>query len=258
MQPGLLGGGRSRAAPDELYNVEAGYFHNDFVGEDDGAMPVHNGPGYIKTPADAELRPLTQAEAEAVFAAMAARGDKIPFGYLREGCEVRSQLMIDEMVAMGIDPGRAWAMVAPGKAMSVPNTLNPRQPHRWLNHAAPTVALDGTPQGIRVIDPSLPGVKGPLTIDEWAAAIKLTPFELPAKPLTQAEMLNIFAERTVKGQNLKGFVVVVERGVSPVADVPGSGFRIAADPPEGVPAFVQTEAQRLFIEQAKLRPGGRP
>jgi hypothetical protein len=242
----------------ERYNVEVEYFHNYFGSEDDAAMLVPNGPGYIKTPADAELRPLTQAEAEAVFAAMAAKGDKIPFGYLREGCEVRSQLMIEEMVAMGIDPGRAWAMVAPGKAMSVPNPVNPRQPHRWLNHTAPTVALDGTRQGIRVIDPSVPGVKGPLTIDAWAAAIKLTPFEMPARPLTQAEMLSIFAERTAKGQDLKGFVLVVERGVSPVADVPGSGFRIAADPPQGVSAFVQSETQRLFLEEAKLRPGGQP
>ena len=41
-----------------------------------------------------------------------------------------------------------------------------------------------------------------------------------------------------------------------MSDVPGSGFRIAADPPEGIPAFVNREVQRLFQEQAKMRYGG--
>jgi hypothetical protein len=221
-------------------------------------MSVDHGPGYIKTPADVEMRPLTQAEAEAVFAAMAARGDKIPWGYIKEGCEVRSQLMIDEMVAMGIDPGRAWALTVPGKTLSVPDPLNPRQRIRWGNHTAPTVALDATRQGLRVIDPSLPGVKGPLTVAEWAAAIKLTVWEMPARPLSQGEMLNLFAQDAVKGQDLQGFVYVVARGVSPVADIPGSGFRIASDPSEGIAAFVHQEAQRLFKEQAKMRADSRP
>jgi len=219
-------------------------------------MWVHDGAGYVKTPADVEMRPLTQAEAVAVFAALAAKGDKIPWGYIKEGCEVRSQLMIDEMVAMGIDPGRAWALAAPGKALSVTNPLNPRQPIRWGNHTAPTVAIDATRRGVRVIDPSLPGVKGPLTIEEWAAAIGLTAWEMFSKPLPQAEMLNLVAQYAMKGQDLQGFVYVVARGVSPVSDIPGSGFRIAADPPEGVPAFVNKEVQRLFKEQAKMGGAG--
>jgi hypothetical protein len=119
-------------------------------------MRVPYGPGYIKTAANLDWRPLTQAEAEAVFAAIAAKEDKIPFRYIQEGCEVRSQLLIDEMVAMGIDPGRAWALAVPGKALSVPNPLNPGQPIRWGNHTAPTVAITATPQGIRVIDPLSP------------------------------------------------------------------------------------------------------
>jgi hypothetical protein len=219
-------------------------------------MQVPSGPGYIKTSEDADWRPLTQAEAEAVFAAMASKGDKIPFRYLQEGCEVRSQLLIEEMVAMGIDPGRAWALAVPGKALSVPDPFNPRKPIRWGNHTAPTVAIAASLQGIRVIDPSLPGVKGPLTLAEWTAAIKLTAWEMPAKPLSQAEMLNVLAQCTMKGQALEGFVYVVERGVSPVSDVPGSGFRIAADPPEGIPAFVQKEVQRLLKEQARRQQAG--
>jgi hypothetical protein len=218
-------------------------------------MLVHKGPGYIKSSADTEPRPLTQAEAEAVFAFMAAAEDKMPFLYIKEGCEVRAQLMIDEMVVRGIDPGRAWALTVPGKSLSVPNPLNPRQPIRWGNHTAPVIAIDSTSQGVRVIDPALPGVKGPLTIVEWAAAMKLVAYEWSPKPLSQADMLSIFAERTVKGQDLQGFIFVVERGISPVSDIPGSGFRIAADPPEGIPSFLLKEVQRLFMEQAKMQSG---
>jgi hypothetical protein len=221
-------------------------------------MQGHHGPGYIKTPADGEFRPLTQAETEAVFAAMAAKGDKIPFGYLQEGCEVRSQLMIDEMVTMGIDPGRAWALAVPGKTLRVADPHHPRQPIRWGNHTAPTVAIDPTPQGVRVIDPPLPGVSGPLTIEEWASAIHLTAWEMPGKPSSQAEMLALFAQCTMKGQALQGFLFVVARGISSVSDIPGSGFRLAADPPEGISAFVGKEVQRLFREQAKKGAGGRP
>jgi hypothetical protein len=217
-------------------------------------MQVPHRPGYIKTPSDAEKRPLTQAEAEAVFAAMAAKGAKIPFRYIQEGCEVRSQLMSEEMAAMGLDPGRAWALAVPGKSLSVPNPRNPRQAIRWANHTAPTVALDATTQGVRVIDPSLPGVKGPLAIHEWAATIKLTVYEVPAQPLSQAEMLAIFGQSIMKGESLEGFIFVVARGVSPVSDIPGSGFRIAADPPEGIGAFVNREVQRLFKEEAKMEP----
>jgi hypothetical protein len=221
-------------------------------------MEVPFGPGYIRTSADADWRPLTHVEAEAVFATMTAKGDKIPFRYIQEGCEVRSQLMIEEMVALGIDPGRAWALAVPGKTLSVQDPFNPGQPLRWGNHTAPTVAISATPQGIRVIDPSLPGVQGPLTIAEWAAVIKLTAWEMPAKPLSQAEMLNRFAQCTMKGQSLEGFVYVLARGVSPVSDVAGSGFRIGADPPEGIRAFVSKEVQRLFKEESRRQPADRP
>jgi hypothetical protein len=38
---------------------------------------------------------------------MAAQGDRIAFRYLLEGCECRSQLMIEFVEGMGIEPGRA-------------------------------------------------------------------------------------------------------------------------------------------------------
>ncbi len=50
--------------------------------EDDNDMVAHHPPGYIKTAVDAEWRPLTQVETEAVFAAMALKEDKIPLRYI--------------------------------------------------------------------------------------------------------------------------------------------------------------------------------
>jgi hypothetical protein len=220
-------------------------------------MRLHHVPGYIKTPADGEPRPLTQAEVEAVFAGMAAMGDRIAFKYLKEGCECRSQLMIEEMMAMGIDPGRAWAMTVPGKTLRVLDPHNPKQPIRWQNHTAPIVAQDSTPQGIRVIDPSLPGVKGPLSVAEWATSIGLIAFEMPGNPLTQAEMLSIFADRTMKGQDIHGFVFIVESGVSPLSDIKGSGFRLDVDPPQGVSAFARDRMQDYLKIEAQMFPDKR-
>jgi hypothetical protein len=222
------------------------------VHEDHDAMRVPHGLGYIKTSADANPRPLTAVEVEAVFTGMAALGNKIAFKYLMEGCECRSQLMIEEMLAVGIDPGRVWAMTVPGKTLSVPNPLNPKQPIRWHNHTAPVIALDPTPGGFRVIDPSLPGVRGPLTIVEWAASIRLLAYEMSDQPLSQAEMLSIFAERTRNGQSLHGFVFVVERGVSPVSDIKGSGFRLDVDPPQGVSEFAHERMQDYLKIQAQM------
>ena len=54
--------------------------------------------------------PITQDEAQKVFAAMAAKGDEIAFHILAEGCECRAQLMIENILTMGISPGRAWGV----------------------------------------------------------------------------------------------------------------------------------------------------
>jgi hypothetical protein len=70
-------------------------------------------------------------------------------------------------------------------------------------------------------------------------------------------MLSAFAERTLKGQDLHGFVYVVARGVSPVSDVKGSGFRLDEDPPQGVRAFAHERMQDYLKIQARLFPGER-
>jgi len=237
--------------------VEVGRFHNSFADKDEDALLVQNRPGCILTPQDAAPRPLTTAEAQQVFEAMAAKGDRIAFRYLKEGCECRTQLMIEDMMVIGINPGRVWALCVPGKSLVVANPLNPRQPYKWGNHVAPVVAVDGQPYGVLVIDPSL-SKTGPMTILEWTGAMKLSAYEMPAGPLSQVEMLALFSERTLKGSELQGFVYVLELGVSPVSDVPGSGFRIATDPPEGVSAFAHAEMQRLLAEQARRQAGGHP
>jgi hypothetical protein len=98
-------------------------------------------PGYITPSSDMPPRPLTESEAQDVFAAIAAMGDRIAFRYLLEGCECRAQLMIEELLARGISPGRAWAVMV-GRPLVVRSPDAPKRLIKWLNHTAPTVALD--------------------------------------------------------------------------------------------------------------------
>src|SRR5438445_412899 len=140
-------------------------------------------------PADAKPRPLTAAEAQAVFEALAGKGDEIAFQYLCEGCECRAQLMIEHMEAMGIDPGRAWALYV-GRKLSVPDPMKSDQPITWNNHVAPTVAVEGAPHGVLVIDPSL-SQTGPRTLHEWAGAMRARSIEISEMPLTQGQIMDI-------------------------------------------------------------------
>src|SRR5438309_2166878 len=111
-----------------------------------------------------KTRPLTTAEAQEIFAAMAAKGEEIAFRYLDEGCECRSQLMIEHLEALGIDPWRTWAL-AVGRDLVAPS---PPAKHKmtWRNHTAPTVAVREVEHGVLVIDPSTQ--IGPVTLREWA------------------------------------------------------------------------------------------
>src|ERR1700681_4097996 len=113
---------------------------------------------------------------------MAARGDQMAFQYLQEGCECRSQLMIEAMEAMGLDPGRAWAVMV-GRPLVAANPTNPKALFKWLNHTAPTVVVEGTPSGVLVIDPSL-SKTGPLTLNEWAGVMKARSIEVSEVPLS--------------------------------------------------------------------------
>jgi hypothetical protein len=199
-----------------------------------------------------EPRILTVAKAQELFEALAARGDQIAFDYLHEGCECRAQLMIEHLEALGIDPGRAWALYV-GRKLSVPDPLNPSQLITWNNHVAPTVAVEGAPHGVLVIDPSL-SKTGPMTLHEWAGAMRARTIEVSEVPLTQAQIMDFQTARILAGgPSLDAIVFSLERSQAPLPDIGGSGFRIAADPAQGVSVFAHEEMQRLLRLQQQLR-----
>lgn len=206
------------------------------------------GWGCIKTPADAEARPLADVEARQVFAAMAAKEDEIAFAYLHEGCECRAQLMIEHLEAMGIDPGRAWA-VSVGKPLTVSNPANPKTTLKWGNHTAPTVAVAGIEHGVLVIDPSL-SQTGPMTLLQWAAAMRARSLEVSEEPLSQAEILSRQTTRALAGQELDALVFSLARGQAPIPERGGSGFVLGPDPAEGISAY----AHRKMIDYLAARP----
>jgi hypothetical protein len=211
--------------------------------------------GFIQTPADAEPRPLTAAEAQELFTAMAAKGDKIAFRYLYEGCECRAQLMIEEMVAMGIEPGRAW-ILSVGRKLSVPDPMNPSRAITWENHTAPTVVIERQPNAVCVIDPSL-SKTGPMTLATWTGMVRARSIEVSQTPLTQAQILDLQTSQVLGGaEPLDAVVFLLDRGTAPLPDIGGSGFRIGADPPEGVSAFAHAQMQEFLRRQDQMRPGG--
>jgi hypothetical protein len=213
------------------------------------------GSGYIKTTADAAARPLTEAEAHQAFVAMAARGNEIAFEYLYEGCECRAQLMIEYLELLGINAGRAW-IVSLGRKLSVVDRLNPWSKITWENHVAPAVAVEGQPHSVLVIDPSLSNT-GPMTLLEWARVVRAQVIEVSEVPLNQAQLLELQTARVLSGgQPLDAVVFSLARGQAPLPDIGGSGFRIAADPPEGVSAFAHAQMQEFMRRQRLVRPRG--
>jgi hypothetical protein len=208
------------------------------------------GPGCIKTSADAEARPLSAAEAQQVFAAMAAKGDEIAFAYMQEGCECRAQLMIEHMEAMGIDPGRAWA-ISVGKPLAVVNPVNPKTTIKWGNHTAPTVAVEGVEYGLLVIDPSL-SPTAPMTLSQWAGAMRAQAIEVSEVPLSQAEILSRQSSRALAGQDLDAVVFHLARGRAPIPERGGSGFVLGPDPAQGISAY----ARRKMLDYRAARSIG--
>jgi hypothetical protein len=57
--------------------------------------------------------------------------------------------MIEQMEAMGINPGRATALTG-GKQLAIPDPLNKGKFLPWNNHTAPFVAVEGQPHGVLV------------------------------------------------------------------------------------------------------------
>jgi hypothetical protein len=220
----------------------------------DSTPSKKNWPGCIKQSDDAEPRPLTAAEVQEVFAAMAVKDDQIAFKYVRAGCESRAQLMIEYMEEMGIDPGRTWALSV-GRDLVIADPLQPRGKITWHNHVAPTVAVEGVPHGVLVIDPSL-SKTGPMTLLEWAEAMRARSILISEVPLTQAQIMDLQRDRvTAGGQPFDAIVFSLERGKAPLPDVGGGGFQIGIDPPEGVSAFAHQQQQKYLKLQSQMRPG---
>lgn len=208
-------------------------------------------PGAMNQPADAGTRPLTEVEARQVFAAIAAKSDEIAFEYLQEGCECRAQLMIEHLVALGIDPGRAWA-VSVGKRLAVQNPANPGTTFKWGNHTAPTIAVEGVEHGVLVIDPSLAPTE-PLTIAQWAERMQARAIEVSAVPLSQAEILSRQAARALAGGQLDAVIFRLARGLAPIPERGGTGFVLGADPAEGCSAYAHRK-MRDYLAARPKRP----
>jgi hypothetical protein len=187
--------------------------------------------------------PLTREEAQKVFEAMAARGDEIAFHNLAEGCECRAQLMIEHLQAMGIEPGRAWALSV-DRFLTFPNPANRRETFKWRNHVAPTVTVEAVEYGVLVIDPSTQ--RGPVPLQEWAASMKARTVEVSDRGLSQAAIMASQTARALRGEGLDAVLFYLKLGEPPIPERGGSGFRIGADPPAGPSAFSRKEMRRLL------------
>jgi hypothetical protein len=93
---------------------------------------------------------LTHKEAVTAFELLKANRDEIAFHILAEGCECRAQLMIEQLQARGIEPGRVWTL-AVDRALAFPNPANPQQLFKWHNHTAPTIGVEGVEYGVLVL-----------------------------------------------------------------------------------------------------------
>jgi hypothetical protein len=209
------------------------------------------GRGYIKTAGDVTARPLTDAEAQQVFAALAAKGNEIAFGYLHEGCECRAQLMNEHMETMGIDPNRVWA-VSVHRLLAVENPTNPKTTIKWGNHIAPTVAVAGVEHSVLVIDPSL-SKGGPMTVLQWATAMRARAIEVSEVPLSQAEILSRQTTCALAGRDLDAIIFSLARGRAPIPERGGSGFVLGSDPPEGISAYAHRKMLEYLAAESSLR-----
>jgi Putative addiction module component len=113
----------------------------------------------------------------------------------------------------------------------------------------PTESWSSTPRSLAT---------GPMTLLDWARAMRARSIEISAVPLTQAQILQLqTAQVTSEGQPLDAVLFSLPRGQAPLPDVGGSGFRIGPDPPEGASAFShqQQQKQKYLQLESKMRPG---
>jgi hypothetical protein len=195
-------------------------------------------------------RKLTRKEAEEAFQAVAALRDEIAFGWLAEGCECRAQLMIEHLQAMGLEPGRAWA-ISVGRMLAFPQANRPGHYYHWQNHVAPTVAVEEVEQAILVIDPSL-SPAGPLDLLDWVQILRVRSVHLSDSGLSEAEVMTLQRERVLQGGELDAVVFNLRLGQPPLTNLGGSGFRIGPDPHPGVSMFAHRQMLRLLDLQNQM------
>ncbi len=180
---------------------------------------------------------VTLEQARAVFAWLASQED-ITFRYVEDGCYARTHLMIRRMQAMGLNPGRVWAISPASNAglyVVTPygaHTVNGQRAQRWNWHCAATLKVrlaDGS-VGTCVIDPSL--FDRPVILETWKSAIR---------PVDGAPAIHFTESRF---------------GEAPIAvngnRYPGTGYHPGADPTEGADAHaVATMAKYKRLEPAR-------
>jgi hypothetical protein len=200
-------------------------------------------------------RKLTRKEAEEAFYAVAALREQIAFGWLREGCECRAQLMIEHLQGMGLEPGRVWA-ISVGRMLTFPHPKVAGQTFKWGNHVAPVLAVEGPERGILVIDPAL-SQTGPLTLSEWMQTMKVKSAHVTDSGLSEAEILTLQSERVLQGEELDAVVFILKLGEPPLVNRGGSGFCIGPDPAMGIGRFAR-ETMRDFLTLQNRLGFGKP
>jgi hypothetical protein len=163
--------------------------------------------------------------------------------------------MIENLQALGLTPGRAWA-VSVGRVLIAPSPDDPKRSYKWKNHVAPTVPVEGAEQGLLVIDPSLSRT-GPFSLTEWAGRMGVKSLEISNIGLSQAEILGRQSARALQGRDLDAMVFCLRLGEPPIPEAGGSGFWIDKDPLAGPSAYVRQQMKIFLDNQAKLRPGRR-
>jgi hypothetical protein len=184
---------------------------------------------------------LTVEEAYACLAAMGHDRSRQPVAFhcIEDGCHARAQLMIDQLQQLGVNPQqirrvwafsqRAWGRALPRMGATdesgCPLLDYAGRVIEWDYHVAPAVLAE-EPSGTTVssvLDPSLLG--NPAGMDLWHQRAG-TPLQLALT--AQVTELGVAPLHPATGQQL-----------------PGSGYRPWADPPNQTPS---TDADRLMME----------
>jgi RHS repeat-associated protein len=156
---------------DNLY----AYCGNDPIDETDPTGEYYGSDGSWSAPVFLCSEPpaptCSPKDADMLFTEQAAK-KFMAFKYPQDGCYARAFFMARD-INMTNAAGKVWAFPSnyPNAGLQVKTAHNPNGSVNWTYHVAPTVQVKGSDGKITtmVIDPSL--CSGPVTIDEWKAAM---------------------------------------------------------------------------------------